>query len=59
MSEKETQKASAKKSFVLRIDENTYKLLESWANNEFRSVNGQIEFLLNEALIKSGRKKNQ
>lgn len=57
MSEKETQKASAKKSFVLRIDENTYKLLESWANNEFRSVNGQIEFLLNEALIKSGRKR--
>lgn len=57
MSDKETQKTSSKKSFVLRMDDEIYKLLESWANDEFRSVNGQIEFLLNEALIKSGRKK--
>ena len=49
----------AKKSFVLRIDDATYKLLEKWANDEFRSVNGQIEYLLNENLISSGRKKKE
>ncbi|VFB02712.1 Uncharacterised protein [Chryseobacterium taihuense] len=48
-----------KKSFVIRIDESTYKLLEKWANDEFRSVNGQIEFLLNQNLINSGRKKKE
>jgi len=46
-----------KKSFVVRIDEETYKQLEEWAHNEFRSVNGQIEFLLHDALMKAGRKK--
>ncbi|GEN74474.1 Arc family DNA binding domain-containing protein [Chryseobacterium hagamense] len=46
-----------KKSFVLRIDESTYKLLEKWANDEFRSVNGQIEYLLHQSLTESGRKK--
>lgn len=45
-----------KKSFILRMDVNTYKLLEKWAADDFRSVNGQIEFLLDEALHKSGRK---
>ena len=49
----------AKKSFVLRIDDATYKLLEKWANDEFRSVNGQIEYLLHENLISSGRKKKE
>lgn len=47
-----------KKNFVLRIDEETFKLLEQWAQDEFRSVNGQIEYLLNDALVKSKRKKN-
>ncbi|REC42668.1 Arc family DNA binding domain-containing protein [Chryseobacterium pennipullorum] len=46
-----------KKSFVIRIDESTYKLLEQWANDEFRSVNGQIEYLLHQSLVNSGRKK--
>ena len=49
----------AKKSFVLRRDDATYKLLEKWANDEFRSVNGQIEYLLHENLISSGRKKKE
>ena len=35
-----------KKAFVLRIDENIYKSLEKWAADEFRSVNGQIEWIL-------------
>lgn len=51
--------AKGKKSFVIRIDESTYKLLEKWANDEFRSVNGQIEYLLNQSLINSGRKKKE
>jgi hypothetical protein len=46
-----------KKSFVLRIDEATYKALEKWAADEFRSVNGQIEWVLDNALKNSGRKK--
>lgn len=51
--------AKSKKSFVIRIDESTYKLLEKWANDEFRSVNGQIEYLLNQNLVNSGRKKKE
>ncbi len=48
-----------KKTFVLRIDEDVYKLLEKWAGDEFRSVNGQIEFLLDKALKEAGRKKSE
>jgi len=48
---------SAKKSFVIRIDNDTYKALEKWAADEFRSVNGQIEFLLDKALKDTGRRK--
>ena len=44
-----------KKAFVLRIDENLYKNLEKWAADEFRSVNGQIEWILNRALKEEGR----
>jgi hypothetical protein len=47
-----------KKSFVLRIDEETYKALEKWAADEFRSVNGQIEWIIDRALKESGRKKS-
>ena len=39
-----------KKNFVLRIDQVSYKALEKWAADEFRSVNGQIEFILHQAL---------
>ncbi|GAB3321495.1 hypothetical protein GCM10027299_16010 [Larkinella ripae] len=44
--------ASEKKAFVLRINPETLKELERWAQEEFRSVNGQMEFILNEALKK-------
>jgi hypothetical protein len=47
-----------KKTFVLRIDEQTYNALEKWAADEFRSVNGQIEMLLDKALKESGRRKH-
>lgn len=45
-----------KKNFILRIDSETYRVLEKWAADEFRSVNGQIEFLLHQAMIGAGRK---
>ncbi|SHK52744.1 Arc family DNA-binding protein [Epilithonimonas mollis] len=48
-----------KKSFVLRLDDEMYKLLEKWASDEFRSVNGQLEYIINQSLINSGRKKNK
>ncbi len=48
---------SEKRSFALRIDPETLKAIEKWAADEFRSVNGQIEWILNESLKKAGRKK--
>jgi hypothetical protein len=44
-----------KKKFLLRIDDKTYSALEKWAADEFRSINGQIEFLLKDILKKNGR----
>ncbi|MBE3596104.1 MAG: toxin-antitoxin system HicB family antitoxin [Hydrogenibacillus sp.] len=44
-----------KKQFPLRLDPDLYKAIEQWANDEFRSVNGQIEYLLKQCLIKAGR----
>ncbi len=50
---------AGKKSFVLRIDESTYNALEKWAADEFRSVNGQIEWLIDKSLKDAGRKKKE
>lgn len=46
-----------KKAFVLRINPEIIKQLEKWAADDFRSVNGQIEYLLQKALQESGRMK--
>jgi hypothetical protein len=48
-----------KKSFALRIDSETMKAIEKWAADEFRSINGQIEWILNKGLMDSGRLKNK
>ena len=48
-------KMARKKNFVLRIDEGTYEALEKWAADEFRSVNGQLEWIINQALNHAGR----
>jgi hypothetical protein len=48
-------KEKKNKSFVLRIDIDTMNAIEKWATDEFRSVNGQILYLLDNALKKSGR----
>lgn len=50
---------SEKKPFVLRIDPEKLKALEKWGADEFRSTNGQIEYILDQALRKSGRLKNR
>lgn len=49
-----------KKAFILRINTDTLKEIECWAADEFRSINGQIEYLLQQALTerkKTNRKK--
>ena len=48
---------SEKKKFLLRLDEHLYAALEAWAGHDLRSVNAQIEFLLADAVRKSGRRK--
>ena len=46
-----------KKSFALRIDAVMMKAIEKWAADEFRSVNGQIEWILHNALKEASRLK--
>ena len=48
---------SQKKPFALRIDSETMKAIEKWAADEFRSVNGQIEWMLNNSLKDAKRLK--
>ena len=49
MSEKKT------KSFVLRVDSDTMDAIEAWAADEFRSTNGQLQWIITEALRKARR----
>ncbi|MBQ0788424.1 MAG: Arc family DNA binding domain-containing protein [Oceanihabitans sp.] len=44
-----------KKAFALRINEDMIKAIEKWAADEFRSTNGQIEWMLHESLKKAKR----
>lgn len=48
-----------KKAFVLRIDARKLAAIEKWAADEFRSTNGQIEWILEQALKKAGRWKQK
>lgn len=47
----------SKKKILIRIDSDLHENLRKWAEDEFRSVNGQIEFLLNHALREKKRVK--
>jgi len=49
--------SSAKKQFLLRLSDSLWRELSAWAEDDFRSINGQIEFLLNEC-VKKRKKKN-
>ena len=50
---------SKNKTFVLRIDTETMEAIEKWAADEFRSTNGQLQWIIAEALKKSGRLKSE
>jgi len=47
----------AKKKFVLRIDQSTMKSVEKWAADEFRSTNGQLEWIITQGLKRAKRYK--
>ena len=48
----------ARSSFLLRTDPRVLDALRRWADDEFRSINGQVEFLLRKALRDAGRLPN-
>ncbi len=48
-----------KKPFVLRVDPEILAAVEKWAANEFRSTNGQLEWIINKALKDAGRVKKK
>lgn len=50
---------SKKKSFVLRIDPDTFAQIEKWADDEFRSVNGQLEWMIHKSLKDAKRLKSR
>ncbi len=43
------------KSFILRVDADTMNAIEAWAADEFRSTNGQLQWIITEALRKAKR----
>lgn len=43
------------KNFILRVDSDTMDAIEKWAADEFRSTNGQLQWIISEALRKKGR----
>lgn len=51
------KKETSTKSFVLRVDAETMDAIEKWAADEFRSTNGQLQWIITEALRKNGRLK--
>ncbi len=50
------EKRTACKGFLLRLDQETMELVERWAAQEFRSVNGQLQWIINDALKRYKRK---
>jgi hypothetical protein len=48
-----------KKPFVLRLDPELLKAVEKWASDEFRSTNGQLEWIVHKALKEAGRAKSK
>lgn len=53
------KKEAKMKSFVLRVDVETMNAIEAWAADEFRSTNGQLQWIISEALRKNGRLKKK
>ncbi|RHJ78231.1 Arc family DNA-binding protein [Parabacteroides sp. AM08-6] len=53
------ENGNATKNFILRIDAEMMEAIEAWAADEFRSTNGQIQYILDQALRKAGRLKTK
>ena len=53
------EKENSKKQIPLRLSSTLYKELAQWAEEDFRSINGQIEYLLTEAVRKRKKKKKK
>ena len=53
------ENGNATKSFILRVDAEMMEAIEAWAADEFRSTNGQIQYILDQALRKAGRLKKK
>jgi hypothetical protein len=49
------KKENKTKSFILRVDSDTMDAIEAWAADEFRSTNGQLQWIITEALRKAKR----
>lgn len=54
-----TKKENKNKSFILRVDAGTLDAIEKWAADDFRSINGQLQWIITEALRKNGRLKKR
>ena len=57
MAKEKSMAKEATKSFALRVDAEMMEAIEKWAEDEFRSTNGQLQYIIAEALRKSGRLK--
>lgn len=57
MAKKENENTT--RNFILRIDAEMMDAIETWAADEFRSTNGQIQYILDQALRKAGRLKKK
>lgn len=55
----ETEKDGAKKQLLLRLSPTLWRELASWAEDDFRSINGQIEYLLTECVRERKKKKGE
>ena len=55
--EEQNKKEKAKKQLLLRLSPTLWQELASWAEDDFRSINGQIEYLLTDAVRQAGREK--
>ena len=52
-------KKEKNKSFVLRVDADMMEAIEKWAADEFRSVNGQLQWIISDALRRNGRSRRK
>jgi hypothetical protein len=59
MAKEDNKAGKDRQAFILRVSPDLLKAIEKWAADDFRSVNGQVEYLLHEALKKSGRLKKR